>query len=159
MLGRDEHIVRPERSQFATLLLLAVLENNLTLAIGPQPRQGPISAHLGHLFTNLISEIVRVRVQNHAVPLICSISKYEPLVSCSPILHWLITPDRSSDVCILADNDLCQGAVGAIQSTGFTREAHIDASLPGHRLVIDRWCLVTRACLSDQDQLHKTRKW
>jgi hypothetical protein len=61
VLGRDENIVDANRLELS--VLIGVLDDNLRLAVRSQPWDGTGVSCLGHFFTKLVGEPVRVGVE------------------------------------------------------------------------------------------------
>ena len=77
-MGRYQNVVDAQRLYISTLAL--VLDDNLTLHVGAQPRDFLGVTQLSHLFAEAVREVVRVGVQNLSVPLVSGVAKHEALV-------------------------------------------------------------------------------
>ena len=134
--------------------LFPVLEDDLTLAVGAQPRHSPVFAHLCHPFTNFVGQEMGVWMQELRIPLVSGIAKDEALVTCTPLLDRLVTAHRISNTGTLPHYDLGQNTVGSIETIVFTGEATVEAGLSRNLLIVYSRSVLSSTCLADKDQLN-----
>jgi len=88
MLSGDDNIVDSYRLDEGVFSL--ILNNHLRLAIWSQPGDGLGVPLVGHLLTDLVGKVVRVRVKGLSVPFVGGITEHDALISSSDILIFLI---------------------------------------------------------------------
>ena len=151
VLSRDKNVVHSERHHLA--IVVAVLNDDLGLAVWAQPGDGAILSLNGHLLTELVSKVVRVGVEDFGVPLVSGISKHKALVTSTSVLFGLSTSvNGGCDVSILrldVGDDL---AVGAVKTDSLRGVANLAADLASDLFEVDR---ISTACLSKKHNLKR----
>ena len=134
MLSRDKNIVHSERHE--STCLVAVLNNDLSLAVRAQPRNGTILSLDGHLLAELVSQVVRVRVECLGVPLVGSVAEHKTLVSSTKLTLRFISVNRRGNIGILR-LDVCDHlAVGAVEPNLLTSVANLAADVTSDLLKV-----------------------
>lgn len=135
VLSGDKNIVHSKGHELATIV--AVLNDDLGLAVRAEPWDSTVLSSDGHLLTELVSEVMRVWVESLGVPLVGGISEHETLVTGSELRLGLVSVDGGGDVSILGvdvGNDL---AVGAVKTNILTSVANLAADVTSNLLEVD----------------------
>ena len=120
-----------------TLFSFFILNNNLRFAVWSQPWDLTVLSLDGHDLAELVSENMRVWVENLSVPLISGISEHKSLISGSHIgfvLGFVHSSGNVGILCVNVNNDL---AVVAIKSDILTGESNLSADLSGNLLEVN----------------------
>ena len=135
VLSRDKNIVHSEGHKLAAIV--AVLNDDLGLAVRAEPWDSTVLSSNGHLLTELVCKVMRVWVESLGVPLVGGISEHKTLVTGTELRLGLVSVDGGSDVSILGvdvGNDL---AVGAVKTNFLTSVAHLAADIASDLLEVD----------------------
>lgn len=136
MLGGNENIVNTNWGDPA-ILLLFVFDNNLRFAVRSKPCDRTRVTLICHLFTDLVGQHVRVRVQDFLVPFVSGVTKHQTLVSCAEVFFFLISVDGGGDVHILGFNLGDHITVRTVETHLFGVEANTTADFSGDLLKVD----------------------
>ena len=74
MLRRNQNVVHSQWNELATLLL--VLDDDLRLAVGAQPRDSSVFSFNSHLFAELVGQVMGIWVERLVIPLVSGVAKH-----------------------------------------------------------------------------------
>jgi len=135
MLSGDEDVVHSERSQLSALVL--VLNDNLGLAVWSQPGDGSVVSLDGHLFAELVGEVMGVGVQGLGVPLVGGVSKHKSLVASAKLSLIFVSMDGCRNVGILCMDVSDHLAVGTVKANLFASVADLTAHVASDLLEVN----------------------
>ena len=135
MLSGDKNIVHTEGSQLA--VLIGVLNDDLSLAVRSQPWDLSVLPLDGHLFSELVGELMGQGMQSFLVPLVRGIAEHKALVTSTDISLSLVGVDGSEDVCILGLNVCDYLTVRSIESNCLTSVADLSADIASDLLKVN----------------------
>lgn len=95
MLSGDEDVVDSDWLDLNSFS--GIFNNDLGFAVRSQPRYLSRVSCISHLFADLVSKVVRVRVEDGLVPFVSGISEHESLVTSSEVIFGLVLMDSRSN--------------------------------------------------------------
>jgi len=136
MLSRNKNVVDTDNLKLLALFI-GVLNDDLRLAIGSEPRNSTRVSCLCHFFAEEVGKVVRIGMESNRVPLIGSIAEHNALITSTKVIHFLGNVDSLSNFGALSLNVNENGHGLVVETLILLIITNLSANVSGNLLEVD----------------------
>ena len=136
MLSRNKNVVDTDNLKLLALFI-GVLNDDLRLAIGSEPRNSTRVSCLCHFFAEEVGKVVRIGMESNRVPLIGSIAEHNTLITSTKVIHFLGNVDSLSNLGALSLDVNKNGHGLVVETLILLIITNLSANVSGNLLEVD----------------------